>query len=186
MKPVAAACLLLMLLNCPFLSYGQGENNVWCFGSGCGLNFNTTPPSSFISSMATLEGCASVCDASGNLLFFASPNTVWDRTNNAMPDGMGLNGGISCTQGAAIVQSYTNQQQYYLFTSNDAAYDPPPHKLYYSMVDMTLNSGYGDVIAAQKNIVLDTADGNVFNYYMEFKDESGKTYYYKGTVTLVR
>jgi gliding motility-associated-like protein len=29
-------------------------------------------------------------------------------------------------------------------------------------------------------------DGDVFNYYAEFKDGEGKVYYYKGTVTLVR
>jgi gliding motility-associated-like protein len=29
-------------------------------------------------------------------------------------------------------------------------------------------------------------DGDVFNYYLEFKDGEGKSHYYKGTVTLVR
>lgn len=151
-KRVIKCCLLLLLAS--GFAYGQGENNMWCFALGKGLDFNGGPPVFFTNNMNTLEGCASVCDASGNLLFYASPNRVWDRNNNVMPNGNGLLGNTSTTQGAAIIQSFSNPNQYYLFTL--MAFSDSSKTLHYSVVDMSLNGGYGDVIPGQKNILLDS------------------------------
>ena len=68
-----------------------------------------------------------------------------------MPNGGGLIGDISATQGAAIVQSYSNPNQYFLFTMTQTL----GPSLYYSVIDMSLNAGLGDVVAGQKNILLD-------------------------------
>ncbi|MBS1585778.1 MAG: gliding motility-associated C-terminal domain-containing protein [Bacteroidetes bacterium] len=107
--------------------------------------------------MNTWEGCATANDANGNLLFYASPEKVWDRNNNVMPNGSGILGGISATQGAAIVHSFSNPNQYYLFclTEGEHVNQNSPGHLYYSLIDMTLNGGYGDIVAGQKNIILD-------------------------------
>ena len=112
------------------------------------MDFNGGPPAFFSNNINTLEGCASVCDANGNLLFYAAPNKVWARNDVVMPNGSGLSGSTSNTQGALIVQSYNNPNQYYLFTVNS--------DVFYSVIDMTLNGGYGDVIVGQKNILLDS------------------------------
>jgi len=155
-KPVAATCIVLLSL-CPFISSGQGENNIWCFGNGVAMNFNFGPPVIASSSIYTVEGCGTVCDASGHLLFYASPNAVWDRSNNIMPNGNGLLGNVSSTQGVAIIQSFSDPDQYYVFTMLDVhPYHPGYQSLYYSLIDMSLNAGYGDIVAGQKNIPLDT------------------------------
>lgn len=147
--------------------YGQGENNVWTFGNHNGLNFNSGTPVFFQSSNVSLEGSASVSDAGGNLIFYSNGNTVWNASGAAMPNGTGLLGnglgmGIpgSCAQGVAIVRSVANNSQYYVFTL-DAAEDVSggvnaPGYLRYSVVDMSLNGGNGDVLPALKNIHLDT------------------------------
>lgn len=158
-------CLCCILLT--FRASAQGENNVWTFGNHNGLNFNSGSPVFFQSSNVSLEGCASVSDAAGNLLFYSNGNNVWDASGAVMPNGSGILGngswlGIpgSCTQGVAIIKSVANNSQYYLFVL-DAAEDfmgpSYPGYLRYSVVDMSLNGGSGDVLPAQKNIYLDTA-----------------------------
>ncbi len=153
MKPVTS-CLLFLALLCSVHSFGQGENNIWCSGYYVGVNFNAGPPVLYADSLATIEGSASVCDASGNLLFYASPEKVWNRNHHIMPNGNGLIGHISASQGAAIIQSFSNPDQYYLFTLQDVSSQKP--RLHYSVIDMTLDNGLGDVVVNQKNIFLDS------------------------------
>lgn len=162
----------LLLLICALITLqanAQNENNVWTFGYNNGLDFSTSPPTFFQNEIEALEGCASVADGAGNLLFYSNGNNVWDATGTVMPNGSGILGngpGIagtalgSCAQGVAIVKSVSNNNQYYLFTL-DAAEQVSggindPGYLRYSVIDMSLNMGAGDVVAGQKNIVLDT------------------------------
>jgi len=155
-RPISITCLFI-LLSLSVNTYGQGENNIWCFGTTGGLNFNNNPPTSYVSNLNGWEGPSSVCNAAGNLLFYCNGDKVYDRNNNQMPNGSGLTGNYSTTQGTAIIQSYTNGNQYFLFTMQN--YGQPPYYLSYSIIDMTLNAGFGDVVAAQKNIVIDSSVG---------------------------
>ncbi|RYZ49532.1 MAG: hypothetical protein EOP49_16065, partial [Sphingobacteriales bacterium] len=152
-----------------FPAVAQNENSVWAFGYHNGLNFNTNPPTFFQTQQEALEGCSSVADGAGNLLFYSNGNDVWTATGTVMPNGSGILGngpGIanlalgSCAQGVAIVKSVSNASQYYLFVL-DAGEQVTggvnaPGYLRYSVVDMSLNMGAGDVVAAQKNMILDT------------------------------
>ncbi len=163
---------LFLVLLCCLLGINnlmaQGENNVWTFGNHNGLNFNTTPPTFFQSSNVSLEGCASISDATGNLLFYSNGNDVWTAAGVVMPNGSGILGnGLwpaynipgSCAQGVAIIKSVSNSNQYYLFTQDAAEQIGGPNSpgyLRYSLVDMSLNGGDGDVVATEKNIVLDS------------------------------
>ncbi len=146
---------------------GQGENNMWTFGHNNGLNFNNNPPTFFQSSNISLEGCASICNAAGNLLFYSNGNDVWNAAGTVMPNGSGILGNgtagfapCSSAQGVAIVKSLGNSNQYYLFTLDASeqinSFNYPGY-LRYSVVDMSLNGGTGDVVAGQKNLMLDTA-----------------------------
>jgi hypothetical protein len=158
-------CTLFLIL--PFIAMAQGQNNMWTFGHNNGLNFNTTPPTFFQSSNLSTEGCASVADSLGNLLFYSNGNTVWNTTGAVMPNGNGILGNgpaagglpASCAQGVAIIQLPANHKQYYLFTldASEDIFGSYTGYLRYSLIDMTLNGGTGDVVAAQKNIVLDEA-----------------------------
>jgi gliding motility-associated-like protein len=155
--------ILLMVVN---TAMGQGEDKIWTFGHHNGLNFNNNPPTFFQSSNTSIEGCASICDAAGNLLFYSNGNDVWTATGVVMPNGTGILGNgsagfapCSSAQGAAIVRSLSNPNQYYLFTLDASEQMNPPNYpgyLRYSVIDMTLNGGAGDVVAGQKNIMLDT------------------------------
>jgi hypothetical protein len=79
------------------ISHAQNQNNFWVYGYQAGINFNTTPPS-FQGGFAiqASEGAASVADpVTGELLFYTDGVTVWDASNNPMPNGTGLLGSSS-------------------------------------------------------------------------------------------
>jgi gliding motility-associated-like protein len=163
-----AICPIFTLL-WSITAWAQGENMNWMFGHNTRLNFNQSPPVFYQSNMECWEGgTVSFSDASGNLLFYSNANKVWRADGNVMPHGNNILGNGptatppygypgSSAQGAAAIQSIANPNQYYLFTL-DAMEDVPPYALghlRYSVIDMSLDGGMGDVIQSQKNVVLD-------------------------------
>ncbi|NII29560.1 T9SS type B sorting domain-containing protein [Pseudoflavitalea sp. X16] len=99
----------------------------------------------------TREGVSSISDkATGQLLFYSEGTTVWNRNHAIMPNGTGLQGDYSSTQSSIIVPNPGNPNQYYLFTTALS------QGVRYSVIDMTLAGGLGDVIAATKNTSLIT------------------------------
>lgn len=133
--------------------------NVWCFGSSAGLDFNSGNPVAINTSIRALEGSASVCDKNGQLLFYTEGAKVWDRNHNVMPNGSSLMSlsTQSTTQAAVIVPMPDDSEKYYLFSLSD--YNTRPlggPALFYSIIDMKLNGGLGDVVAASKGIFVDS------------------------------
>src|SRR6185436_12341018 len=109
--------LLFYMLCAVFAAHAQKENNIWCFGNRAGLDFNSGSPVVFTgAAISTMEGCSSVADSSGNLLFYTDGRTVWNKNHVAMPNGTSLNGGSSSTQSAIIVKMPGNANIYYIFT----------------------------------------------------------------------
>ncbi len=132
-------------------SAAQKQNNVWYFGYKAGLDFNTDPPTPIEGAIEAFEGCASISDSLGNLLFYTNGEKAWDRNHNLMPNGTGLLGGYSSTQEALIVPLPNSCSKYYLFTAEDQFSDGG---IAYSIIDMRLNNGYGDIISSTKNTLV--------------------------------
>jgi len=99
------------------------------------------------------EGCASIADNNGDLLFYSEGNHVWNRNNQVMPDGNNLLGCYSSTNAAFIIPVPLSDRLFYLFTT-DCMEHGLANGLRYSMIDMCLDSGRGDIISGQKNIFL--------------------------------
>lgn len=143
---------IAIVLCCLFsVGINAQQINVWRFGDGAGIDFNSgtavaMPPGP----MNAYESCASICDNSGNLLFYTDGATVYDQTNTVMPNGAGLLSGASASQ-TLIVPKPGDCSKYYIFHTGDHM---TPADLRYSVVDMCLNGGLGDVVVAQKNILL--------------------------------
>lgn len=157
--------LIIAFLPFSCVALAQGENNYWTFGYYAAMNFNGPNPVPATSQLLSYEGCASICTPTGNLLFYSNGNSVWDRNHSVMPNGndilsnLGPFGGIgSSTQGVAIVPFINDTNKYYLFVleSLETGLLTGGTKLRYNVIDMTLNGGLGDVVAGQKNIMLDT------------------------------
>jgi len=131
--------------------YAQKENNIWYFGELCGLDFNSGSPVVLTNGQTfQIEGVASVSDSAGNILFYTDGIHVLNRNHNNMPNGNGLKGGFSSTHSATIAPHPGNPNQYYIFTCPELGLSPD--SLRYSIVDMTLAGGLGDVTV--KNFAL--------------------------------
>lgn len=127
----------------------QSETTKWHFGQSVGLNFMTSPPSQIVNSMASNEGCASMSDANGNLLFYTNGLQVWNQQNVIMANGNGLFGNPSTVQSALIIKQPGSATIYYLFT---LASQGQGNGLCYSIIDMSLAAGMGSVTT--KNVPL--------------------------------
>jgi len=101
------------------------------------------------------EGCASISDSSGNLLFYTNGVKVFDVNHDMMPGGI-LNGNpngpniASASQGVTIVPHPGDTNQYYIFTISDVG--TINYGLSYTIVDMTLRGGLGDIDTNTLNV----------------------------------
>lgn len=151
--------LLFVLLWTCLQAKAQGENNIWALGYGSGLDFSSGTPVQIATASATFEGTAAVCGYNGQLKFYSDGFNVYNRLHKVMPSGSGLKTDGSVTQAVAIVPFAGDTNKYYLFVLyNDSAALPRLYRhLHYSVVDMKLNNGLGDIVTGQKNITIDTA-----------------------------
>jgi hypothetical protein len=79
--------------------------NNWYFGNTAGITFASGAPVALTNgALVTTEGCASMSDDLGNLLFYTDGVTVWNRNHLPMTNGTLLNGHASSTQSGIIVQ----------------------------------------------------------------------------------
>lgn len=157
--------ILLLLLLTPAITHAQYEN-IWAFGTRAGIDFNTGSPVAVVDSIRTAEGCASVCNAGGELLFYTEGSLVWNRNHQLMPNGTDLvylplsypntTPTNSTTQGAQIVPVPGEPHKYYIFSLTSMEYGNYTGRLYYSVIDMNMNGGLGDVIPGQKGILIDS------------------------------
>jgi gliding motility-associated-like protein len=124
----------------------QGYPAIWHFGFNAGLDFNGAAPVPLLDGqLSNLEGCATITDGNGELMFYTDGQIVWDRDHVVMPNGFGLMGDYSSTQSGVIVPLPGSTTQFYVFTLAQAA---ESNGFRYSIVDMSLNGGNGDVITA--------------------------------------
>ncbi|MEI7596619.1 MAG: gliding motility-associated C-terminal domain-containing protein [Bacteroidota bacterium] len=128
----------------------QKEANIWYFGNA-GVDFNSGSPVALTDSkMSSFEGCATISDASGHLLFYTQGLDVWNKNHQIMSNGSGLLGSPSTTQSAIIIPKPGSNTIYYIFITGQ---DTDPNGMTYSEVDMSLDGGLGG-IATNKNIQL--------------------------------
>lgn len=163
--------LLGCLVFCTVLM-GQAYDNTWVFGSPMSsITFqgdSAVPyqlPDTTLQSFLTV---GSMCDKRGNLLFYTNGIYVYNRLGVQMPNGDSLSypspwygqlgGGMSSRQGVVILPLPSDSNIYYIFhyTSTDTILAGPAGyeslNFYYSVVDMRLDSGRGDIVS--KNIKL--------------------------------
>ena len=145
MKALLFFFFFLILINPIFAQRG----NNWVFANKAWINFSTIPVSVGTSAMFQPEGSSSISDTNGNLLFYSDGVSVWNAQHQVMPNGTGLFGHSSSTQSSMIVPFPTDSKRYYLFTMD---VDGGTHGLSYSVVNMDLDNGRGEV--ELKNIFL--------------------------------
>lgn len=150
--------LLVLLLVCtlPIPGKCQLEKNVWYFGNNAGIDFSTGSPQALLNGQITAwEGGSVICDTLGTMLFYTDGVTVWNALHQPMPNGTGLYGGSgngSTSQSSLIVRKPGSTNLFFIFTT-DVQHSGPCNCFSYSVVDMNLQNGYGDVTST-KNVNL--------------------------------
>ena len=149
--------LILILLGLSGLSMSAQDNLQfarWMLANEAGLDFNFTSPQPLSSALDSGINLASatVSDADGNLLFYTDGITVFDRTHNIMPNGVGLLGsGGFYTQNVVIVPDPADINKYYIVYIGQDLFSSSSG-LRYSQVDMT--TGNGEVVSTTINTAL--------------------------------
>lgn len=127
-------------------------NYNWLFGKNAGISFNPiilgNKPIIFSGGMVTQEGSSSISNQIGELLFYTNGETVYTSGNTIMVNGTGLSSSGTSTQSVIIVPK-PDSNKYYIFTTD---YNGSPNGFEYSIVNMDLQNGNGEVEA--KNIKL--------------------------------
>jgi gliding motility-associated-like protein len=155
--------IILLILIKSHCCFSQKEANIWYFGYKIGLDFSQSPPALLLDGQIAEEGVtnshmessASISDANGKLLFYTNGMTVWNRLHEVMPNGTDLFGESTTTQ-TLIVPKPGSTTLYYIFTASpqgDHEFFPVERRGFrYSVIDMSEDSGLGDVI--EKNTLL--------------------------------
>ncbi len=164
--------ILLFILHTVGLAWGQGQGNVWHFGNKIGLDFSSGEPVEITDSeIVTYEGCASMSDCEGNLLFYTNgggrlpgygnSGMIWNRNNEVMYDMQGTEGGSwGSGQSSVIVKKPGLNNAYYLFTMEETQFNvdgnipgqPFGRGLSLFEIDMNLNGGLGGVTIADQRV----------------------------------
>ncbi|QQS28670.1 MAG: hypothetical protein IPM47_17755 [Sphingobacteriales bacterium] len=141
--------LLLLGFNL-FPAFAQKETNFWYFGAYAGVSFDSGSPVAVTDGiLSTNEGCATISDSDGQLLFYTSGNRVFNRNHIQMPNGFGLAGDASSSQAAVIAPLPGSNTIYYIFTVDE---EGNSLGFRYTIIDLSLAGGLGDVV--MKNVLL--------------------------------
>ena len=144
---------LILFLSLSLISFSQGEANIWYFGENAGLDFNNSSPTALTDGqLVTDEGCATISNSNGELLFYTDGTTVYNKNHQIMPNGSGLMGHPSSAQSATIVPKPSSSHLFYIFTTDN---ENDPNGFRFSVVDLNLDSGNG-AVTNEKNILVYT------------------------------
>ena len=156
--------LTLLLIGAGYgVALAQKEANIWYFGQNAGLDFNTNcqPTALQNSNMGADYGSAAMSDGkTGQLLFYTDGYQVFNREHKVMPNGRftAYAGDSPLTQGSLFVPAPGNPSQFYFFRlveTNRANTGPANYgRLNYSLIDMRLDGGRGDVVPMSKDSAL--------------------------------
>jgi len=156
---------ILYLCTAVFISvsaWSQKQAVNWLFGYRAGITWNTTQnievkginvpdkvlsglptnlPTSPTIPINTLEGCFSLSDAAGNLMFFSDGVTIWNRNMKTIVTN--LTGNSSSAQSGIIIPNPGHPQQYMGITMDDL----DKNRFAYAIVDMS--DGLGTLVKAE-------------------------------------
>jgi PKD domain-containing protein/type IX secretion system substrate protein len=131
---------------------------------------------------------ASICDSTGNLLFYTNGAWIANYTHEMMENGDSLNpgmitwqsyeGGLRVAQSHIVLPMPDHPGRYYLF--HERIEDHPVLGLavnpcYYSLIDMNANGGLGKVL--EKNVVIFDEPNKTFGTMTAVKHGNGRDWW---------
>ena len=148
-----------------------------------GLDFNSGKPVAIQGKMYAGEGCATISDRRGHLLFYTNGMTVWNRNGNEMLNGNGLDGSNISAQSGVIVPMPGDTNKFYIFTTHN--WTDPQQDVQYNVVDMTLDGGLGGITSIKnvnmpvggKEILTATYKDNCTDIWVIYHKYDSRDYY---------
>ena len=146
---------LIILLPTFMFAQTPKIGNIWYFGENAGLDFSNGDPTVLNNgALSSTEGVSVYSDrVSGSLKFYTNGGDfpyaggVWNRNHQLMPNGSmtGAGGCNSSIQSALILRTPDSENLHYIFTT-DCQENSFTGGFRYSVVDMNMDGGLGDVV----------------------------------------
>ena len=145
------------------------KDTYWKLGRHAGLDFSTGIPNPILTDncQSTMNNTSTqICDRNNHVIFYSNALYVTNRLDNIMPNGTCNAGTISSqylsqdfyppAKAAVIIPFPNDSNKFYMFYENlewsiDGDYQP--EKLYYLIVDKTLDGGLGDVTLKDQIVI---------------------------------
>ncbi|MEO5674029.1 MAG: PKD domain-containing protein [Chitinophagales bacterium] len=175
------------VLHPAFMNYATAQNiskhcNIWYFNQYCGIDFNSGNAVAINNSaMATDEGSTSICDTNGVLLFYTNGISVYNASHQIMYNGTGLKGAYSTSQSCIAMQQPGSYHIWYLITVAEVSV---PDGTNYSIIDMSLQGGLGEVVTKNIPMVAPTSEkltatlqANGIDYWILVHGDGNNTFY---------
>ena len=150
--------------------YAQFANSYWKVGRHVGLDFSSGSPIVNINDNCTSavdNTNTSICNSRNEIIFYSNACRVYNRLDQVMPNGSGFNQGTISNnyvntdyypswKSATIIPFPNDTNKFYMFYLNmewfvGAEYEP--NRLYYLIVDKSLNGGLGDVTVKDQVVI---------------------------------
>jgi gliding motility-associated-like protein len=157
--------------------FPQKETYNWFFGNQAGIDFNSGyPVIRNDGRMLAHVGSTVMSDTAGNLLFYSNGVRVWSRDHEIMPNGWYLSGCNHNQQPCIAMLKPGSDHLYYLFTVNGDWCVPNSYGGFYSIIDINLNNGMGDIVPGMKDIPVPYTD-SATNYVIAIKHANKRDYW---------
>ena len=173
----------ITILFCCFIyslaSFSQKHDNVWLFGYGSNtvdstfggtrIDFSNIPEDIHYEyrPMNFNVTCASMCDKTGNLLFYTNGIYIANYLHEKIPSSDSLSPGAlnndyytvgyPLEQGLIILPLPDSESIFYIFHER-WPYGAGVDKLYYTTVDMEMNNGQGGILEKRVEAIVDTLE----------------------------
>ena len=157
-----AILFLCLLMSTSLISQAQFTNNNWCFGDSAGIRFDSVV-NIFRCGSGFSRGTATISDMNGDLIFYGATTNMtnaftgqiqqgklFNKLHQKLFNGDTLVGGEWYHDMLILPKSVTDST-FYVFVAGVVV---PDTGLWYSIVDMKLQGGLGQVV--QKNVRYET------------------------------
>ena len=128
--------------------FSQKEYYNWYFGEFAGITFNTPDISPIFlenSKMFGDEGCATISDSDGKLLFYSNGSNIWNGNHNIIEGGENLSGSTSSTQ-IMMIEQPGRSNLYCMITFTTIYSLDRKGLMLFTQIDASANNGAGKVI----------------------------------------
>jgi hypothetical protein len=194
--------LFVILFGLTWSLYGQKQNNNWTFGTKMGLHFETGNITSFNAALMGYEGTATFSHPlTGDLIVYTNGVYLCNKNHDTIRDvndiPIALLGNKSSTQGTIFIKDPSDPYHLFLFTIDDAGYQPPNYGIHYStfrynddddvMVESINNplTGTDTIMSEMVAVVKNCVDNSYWIIFHQYQNDNFSLYKLDNTGSII-